>query len=95
MSQRACILQYDRTTAQGVVLDGLDDVAVGERKISYLGARVQCPVCKSIGQIVADGPRAVADEFGGRQPALENDLCRCGCQPPPRLLASQRVWTFD
>jgi hypothetical protein len=31
-------------------------------------------------------------------PALENDVCLCRCNPPPRLVASQqryRQWVLD
>jgi hypothetical protein len=38
MAERACIFQHDRTTANGVVLDGLDDMDLDDRKLSYLGA---------------------------------------------------------
>ncbi len=48
MGERAHILQYDRTSAGGTVLDGLDDVCRNDRKLSYLGARVQCPACNSM-----------------------------------------------
>jgi uncharacterized Zn-binding protein involved in type VI secretion len=95
MGERACIFQHDRTTANGVVLDGLDDMDLDDRKLSYLGARVQCPACNSIGLIEPDGARPLDDDLGGKQHALENDLCRCGCTPPPRLIASQREWTVD
>ncbi|MGF6646499.1 hypothetical protein P3T17_004653 [Paraburkholderia sp. GAS82] len=27
----------------------------------------------------------------GKQVALENDLCRCKCEPLPKLIASQTV----
>jgi hypothetical protein len=30
-------------------------------------------------------------KFHGKQVALENDICLCKCDPPPRLIASQRT----
>ncbi|AXF23239.1 PAAR domain-containing protein [Burkholderia pyrrocinia] len=95
MGERACIFQQDQTTANGVVLDGLDDMDLDGRKVSYLGARLQCPACNSIGRIEADAPRPLDSDLGGKQHALENDLCRCKCNPPPRLRASQREWTVE
>jgi uncharacterized Zn-binding protein involved in type VI secretion len=95
MTERACIFQHDRTTANGVVLDGLDDIDLDGRKLSYLGARVQCPACNTTGHIEADGVRPQDDDLSGKQHALEDDCCRCQCNPPPRLIASQREWTVD
>ena len=94
MAERACILRLDQTTAQGTVLDGIADTGVGERGMSYLGAHVQCPACGIVGHIEANGPRDEADAIDGKLPALEGDFCRCGCTPPPRLIASQRDWTY-
>ena len=95
MTERACILRLDRTTAGGIVLDAIEDTGVGERGMSYIGARVQCPVCGTVGCIEASGLRDEANAIDGKLPALENDLCRCGCTPPPRLIASQRDWTYE
>ncbi|KVP85229.1 hypothetical protein WJ96_23650 [Burkholderia ubonensis] len=95
MSERACILHLDRTTANGTVLDGLDGVDPDERGMSYLGARVQCPACGSTGLIVANGPRSEDDAMDGKLPALEGDFCRCRCNPPPMLVASQHDWTYE
>ncbi|NPT53796.1 PAAR domain-containing protein [Paraburkholderia elongata] len=94
MGERACIFQHDRTTANGIVRDGLDDIGLDDRKLSYLGARVQCPACNSTGRIEPDGERSGHD-LSGKQHALEGDFCRCGCNPAPRLVASQREWTVD
>lgn len=95
MSERACILRLDRTTALGTVLDGIEDTGVEERGMSYLGARVQRPACGTVGYIEASGPRDEESAIDGKLPALENDLCRCGCTPPPRLIASQHEWTYE
>ena len=95
MGERACILQHDKTTANGVVLDGLDDMGFDDRKLSYLGARVQCPTCNTIGTIAPSGERPGDHDLSGKQYALEDDVCRCVCDPAPRLIASQREWTID
>ncbi|HKT98828.1 MAG TPA: hypothetical protein VJS30_20220 [Paraburkholderia sp.] len=63
--------------------------------MSYLGARVQCPACGTVGRIEAYGLRNPEDAISDKLPALENDLCRCGCNPPPRLVASQHEWTYE
>ena len=94
MVERACILRLDRTTAQGTVLDAIDDTGIDERGMSYLGARVQCPACGTVGHIEANGPRDESNAIDGKLPALEFDFCRCGCNPPPTLIASQRDWTY-
>jgi len=95
MAERACIFQHDRTTANGVVLDGLDDIGLDDRKLSYLGARVRCPACNAVGHIEPDAVRLWDDDLSGKQHALEGDLCRCACNPLPRLVASRRDWTVD
>ncbi|CAG9265744.1 conserved hypothetical protein [Burkholderia diffusa] len=93
--ERACILRLDRTTANGTVLDSIGEVGPDDRGISYLGARVQCPACGSVGLIVANGPRSENDAMDGKLPALEGDFCRCKCFPMPQLIASQRDWTYE
>jgi uncharacterized Zn-binding protein involved in type VI secretion len=95
MTERTCIFQYDRTTANGIVLDGLADVTLNDRKVSYLGARVRCPACNTIGHIEPDGVRPRDADLSGKHHALEGDLCRCACDMPPRLIASQRDWTVE
>ncbi len=95
MTERACILRLDRTTARGTVLDGIEDTGVGERGMSYIGARVQCPACGAVGFIEANGPRAEDNAIDGKLPALEGDFCHCRCIPSPQLIASQRDWTYE
>ena len=55
------------------------------------GDLVSCPACGTEGRIACDGARLAVSE-NGRRPALEDDLCLCGCSPAPRLLASQERW---
>ena len=65
-------------------------------ELTFVGARVICPACRSTGQIVPTGPRWPAN-FMGKQPALEGDLCACKCDPPPAMMASQTTMfeSFD
>jgi hypothetical protein len=44
MTERACIFRHDRTTANGIVLDGLDDMNIDDRKPSYSRAWIQSPI---------------------------------------------------
>lgn len=92
MPERAYLKVGDRTTAGGVVIEGLtntDDVGTA---LTYLFAKVWCPVCNSHGVIAPSGARP-DDDLLGRQPALEYDICECLCRPKPRLIASQRDLT--
>jgi len=78
------------TTAGGTVtsanhLDLIDGVPV-----ALVGDRCWCPACASEGFIGADGAR-MNDCCDGRQVALSDDLCLCGCTPPPRLVAAQTL----
>ena len=82
------ILKGDKTTADGVVLDGVTAGFNNGTPLAYHGASIICPTCKSTGRIVGAGP-SWPMTFDGLQVALENDLCICQCNPPPRLLASQ------
>ncbi len=66
-------------------LDSIDGVG-----IALEGDRVECPACHSEGTIALDGPR-LNESFDGRQVALGDDLCLCRCNPPPRLVAIQRL----
>jgi hypothetical protein len=51
------------------------------------GDSVVCPSCNTTGYIVCDGPRHRVTHMGKR-PALNNDLCKCACDPAPRLINS-------
>jgi len=82
------LLKGDKTTADGVVLDGVAAGFNNGTPLTYHGASILCPTCKSTGRIVGAGP-SWPMTFNGLQVALENDLCICKCNPPPRLLSSQ------
>lgn len=85
--RRRILIQGDKTTVGGVVLDGVQSGFNGGIPIAFHGSQIWCPVCKTNGRLVNDGPRQPMS-FGGVQVALENDLCVCKCTPPPRLIAS-------
>lgn len=76
------------TTAGGKVMSGSASRSINGARIACVGDPVSCPGCHSTGLIEPDGPR-LSDRFDGRQMALSDDLCRCKCNPPPRLVANQ------
>lgn len=76
------------TTAGGKVISATSHRSINGAKVAYAGDSVYCSRCKSEGVIEPDGPR-ISDTFNGRQVALSDDLCRCRCEPPPRLIANQ------
>lgn len=79
----------DRTTSGGVVeLDGHRHVRVHGLLVALDGDAVRCTACGQVGRVVCVGPRPGVKVMG-RILALSDDECRCGCFPPPRLLASQ------
>ncbi|AOJ13138.1 PAAR domain-containing protein [Burkholderia vietnamiensis] len=96
MSQRALLRKGDESSAGGVVLEGIEAVQHYGVPRTFVGAEVFCPTCNSIGHIEAQGQRLPMSMFGKEQ-ALEDDICRCKCDPPPRMIASQHtaVQNFD
>jgi len=94
--RRYFIIEGDKTTSGGTVLEGASCATISGKAQTCHGARVYCPACKSEGRIVGTGPTR-PHTLNGKQAALENDLCICKCEPPPRLISSQRIaWmSFD
>ncbi|RDS79051.1 PAAR domain-containing protein [Dyella monticola] len=88
MRQRAYIMQFDRTTSGGLVLDGDPDIRALGRNFSFLCAKVSCPACNATGIILPRGARP-RDRMMNREPALDGDICHCECNPKPLVLASQ------
>lgn len=76
------------TTAGGKVISASHIDTIAGAGVALEGDRVQCPSCNSEGTIALDGPR-LSERYDGREAALGDDLCICGCSPPPRLVASQ------
>jgi len=90
-SLRFTILVGDKTTANGTVISGSETDTWNGRAIAREGDRVDCPACKTIGVIRCDGPRTASCRDGfGLEEALSGDLCICRCNPPPKLVESQR-----
>lgn len=94
--RRNYIKKGDETTSGGVVLEGIESCYHHGTELSHLHAQVFCPRCKRTGTIAPSGPRWPGTMMG-KTPALEGDLCLCGCEPPPVLIASQSdmAQTFD
>jgi hypothetical protein len=78
----------DVATNGATIIEGIDKVKYGGVNLTYLNAKVRCPVCKTIGIIVPWGPRRPG-KWMNKEPALDNDLCACECDPKPHLIASQ------
>lgn len=76
------------TTADGTVTSASSMLSIDGVRIALEGDKVSCPSCHSEGLIKADGPR-LSERFNNRQVALNDDLCICNCNPPPRLVHKQ------
>lgn len=88
--QRSYLKVGDKSSAGGVVIEGIPGATHDGVELTFLGAKVQCPACKSTGVIAARGPRWPGSMMG-KDRALENDICACKCSPPPTMIASQSV----
>lgn len=86
--RRNHIKKGDETTSGGVVLQGIEGCYHDGTELTHLGAAVRCPRCERTGKIAPTGPRWPGNMMG-KTPALEGDLCLCGCEPPPVLVVSQ------
>ncbi len=75
------------TTAGGKVITATSNRSINGVKVAYARDSVYCPACNSEGIIEPNGPR-LSDVFNGRQVALSDDICRCKCNPPPRLISN-------
>ena len=92
MLKRYYITLGATTTAGGTVTSASAMASMDGARIALEGDKVACPACNSEGVIQPDGARLIdllIDDFGGRLFALSDDLCICGCSPPPRLVSSQ------
>ncbi|WP_269139783.1 PAAR domain-containing protein [Burkholderia stagnalis] len=94
-NQRALVKRHylrvgDKSTAGGVVVEGIATTSVMGQELTRLGASVMCPACKTVGHIVPVGPR-FPDGWMGQKVALEGDKVSCGCFPLPTMLPSQNV----
>lgn len=55
---------------------------------------MSCPACGTDGVIVCVGPH-LSEHWGGKEAALEGDLCLCECKPSPKLIANQHFKCQD
>lgn len=78
----------DKTTSGGSVLEGIDKCTHRGIPKTFIGAKIWCPACNSVGVIGGRGPHRSATMMG-KQQALDGDICICKCDPPPICLASQ------
>lgn len=78
------------TSAGGKVTSANHTKVIDGAPVALAGDSCWCPACGSDGVIGLDGPR-LSDLVEGREIALGDDLCLCGCSPPPRLIASQTL----
>ncbi|WP_175686945.1 PAAR domain-containing protein [Burkholderia anthina] len=84
----------DKTTTGGTVTQGEDFFKHDGKAVAYEGAEVYCNACASVGRI-ANVPPFHTMLLVGKQVALENDICICNCDPPPRLIASQSTGSMS
>ncbi|MFM0157484.1 PAAR domain-containing protein [Paraburkholderia sediminicola] len=93
--KRFLILNDDKTTANGVVRATPTPIQLSDKDFAHEGDEVACPACNTLGKIQRDGPRQIMTALDGRHAALSEDLCICGCHPPPRLVASQQMMSTE
>lgn len=92
--RRSYLKLGDKSTANGVVTEGIDSSFHEGALLTFVGAKVSCPSCHSTGTIIAAGPRWPGTMMG-KLPALEGDLCACKCDERPKMLASQDNMTMS
>ncbi|MFL9863778.1 PAAR domain-containing protein [Paraburkholderia fungorum] len=93
--RRYLILNGDKTTANGTVEATATTIQLSGQDVAHEGDSVSCPACNTTGKIQCDGPRQVMTAPDGRHAALSDDLCICGCHPPPKLIASQNMMSTE
>jgi uncharacterized Zn-binding protein involved in type VI secretion len=79
-----------KTTVGGTVVSGWRRGSINGQAIAREGDEVKCPECDSTGTIMCVGPR-LSEEWDGLKPALDGDLCKCKCDPSPKLIANQTM----
>ena len=93
--ERYLILSGDKTTADGTFHVTPATVQLNGKDVAHEGDEIICPSCKTTGKIQCAGPRQMVTAPDGRHAALSDDLCICGCHPPPRLIASQNMMSTE
>lgn len=79
-----------RTSTGGRVVSASSSGYINGVAIALEGDLVACPACKANGKILCVGPR-IPETSDGKLVALENDLCTCRCNPPPKLIPIQTM----
>lgn len=79
-----------KTTAGGIIVTASSCCSINGVAVAVEGDSIVCPACRSKGVIQIFGPR-IPESWNGKQVALQDDLCVCGCPSPPRLLANQSL----
>jgi uncharacterized Zn-binding protein involved in type VI secretion len=77
------------TTAGGVVKTASTTSFIHGLAKAVEGDLVDCPVCGREGVIQVVPPR-LGYRYKGKEYALNDDLCACGCTPAPKLLPNQQ-----
>lgn len=77
-----------KTTADGIVRATGSLTSLDGMPLALEGDPIDCPACGEQGVIQCVAPR-LSDRSEGKECALSDDLCICGCSPPPKLLADQ------
>lgn len=86
--KRSYLRVGDKSSVDGTVIEGIPKCTHHGKEITYVGAQVICPACKTTGRIEAKGPRWPGTMMG-KMRAMEGDTCACKCSPPPVMVASQ------
>jgi uncharacterized Zn-binding protein involved in type VI secretion len=90
IQRRYHIRDRAKTTAGGTVRASATWYTVDGTPIAREGDPVDCPACGTEGIIQCVQPR-MPNHLDGKEFALSDDLCICGCSPAPKLIAEQTV----
>jgi uncharacterized Zn-binding protein involved in type VI secretion len=88
LMRRNFIKEGDKTTSGATVIEGFENDFHHGVPLTFVGAKLFCRACESLGVVIGIGPR-FPDDWMGKEPALEGDLGACKCTPTPHLIASQ------
>lgn len=88
--KRYTITEGAKTTSGGTVIQASSNGSISGARIAVERDQIFCPACRSSGYILCIGPR-LPEVWDGKQVALGNDLCICGCFPSPRLISNQTL----
>jgi uncharacterized Zn-binding protein involved in type VI secretion len=86
--KRPVLRRGDKSTNGGVIIEGVEDTFDQGVELAFIGAKVWCNGCKSMGEVGYRGPHHNSTLMG-KQEALDGDICLCKCIPRPVFHASQ------